>query len=112
MNRTPFSIRAIAFFLLFLFVIGAVPKIYFHSALVHHKDIAACGFTDKSAAHIDTDGFNCDIDQQVVSLPFLAGIESLNLIAGAPCYTDVSGMPVPEIFSCSIPAGTRGPPDA
>jgi hypothetical protein len=112
LNRNPTSIRATAIVLLLLFLVGAVPKMYFHAALVHHKDITECSYPDKSTAHIDSDGFNCDIDQQVVTFPFIASFESLKLEPLPIPYTDFSEIPVPVIFSIAIPAGSRGPPNA
>ena len=112
MNRTQSSIRLTAFVLLFLFLVGAVPKMYFHAALVHHKDVTECSYPDKSTAHIDNDGFNCDIDQQVISLPFIASFESLKLAEAPAAYIDFSEIPVPVIISLSILSGTRGPPNA
>jgi hypothetical protein len=112
LNRTHTSIRATAIVLLLLFLVGAVPKMYFHAALVHHKDITECSYPDKSTAHIDNDGFNCDIEQQVVTFPFIASFESLKLEPLPGVYTDFSEIPVPVLFSLSILTGTRGPPNA
>ena len=85
---------------------------YFHAALVHHTDITECSYPDKSTAHIDNDGFNCNIDQQVVTFPFTANFESSKLDPLPVVYIDFSETPVPEIFSFSILTGTRGPPNA
>jgi hypothetical protein len=105
-------IRATAFFLLLLFTISAVPKMYFHSAMVHHQDIAECSYADKSSAHIDKDGFNCDIDQQLISFPFLGSFVSLKLQPVTVAYPGFAQAPVPDLFSVSILSGSRGPPNA
>jgi hypothetical protein len=84
---------------------------YFHAAMVHHQDLPECSYPDKNAAHIDTDGFKCDIDQQVISFPFVVSIQSLNVEEPSAVYVLFSEAPVPVLLSASLLTGSRGPPN-
>jgi hypothetical protein len=84
---------------------------YFHAAMVHHQDLPECSYPDKTAAHFDTDGFKCDIDQQVISCPFLASFQALNLEPPTIPYIVFSEAPVPTSVSFSIVTDSRGPPN-
>jgi len=85
---------------------------YFHAAMVHHQDIGECRYKNKSLPHIDNDGFNCNIDQQVITFPFIASYESIKLEAFELIFVQLSESPVPVLLSVSILSESRGPPNA
>ena len=56
--------------LLLIFAFGMVPKIALHGLVAHHKD-SHCLNTDGNTDQLNTVGFHCDCDNQVVESPFL-----------------------------------------
>lgn len=85
---------------------------YFHAAMVHHRDIGECKYGDKSVPHIDTDGFNCNIEQQAITCPFFPGFESITLEPIIGSHIEYSEFPAPDLFSISFHSDSRGPPNS
>lgn len=84
--------KLVAIGLLLLFSMASIPRVYFHEAIVHHRDIGACQYPNKELAHIHQQGYSCPIDQLVVDAPFVQPFLSHVLtqpLPELPAYTDL-----------------------
>jgi len=61
-----------AFCLLVLFTISVTPKIYFHDVIANHKDVVSlCHHPQKVKACLHPKSFNCQLDDLVITAPYL-----------------------------------------
>jgi len=102
--------KVIAFLLLLLFTISSVPKMYFHAAMVHHRDMGSCNYPDKAVAHIHTDGYNCDVDQQAITIPFVADIEVIEVFPASSVHCPFPEQATPGLKTGTVISDGRGPP--
>ena len=72
----------IAAFLLLVFAFGTTPKKFLHDAITQHKH----SYKEQCVSHHHTNiaatGFNCQIDNLVVEIPFISSVEfSIDFVA-------------------------------
>jgi hypothetical protein len=102
-----------AFFFLLLFTLSITPKIYFHDVVADHKDvITTCVHPEKPKACLHQQGYNCELNDPVISSPYLSvAISTWSL---PEIYFAIS--PAPSVVSikqeCLIHKESRGPPQA
>ncbi|HJW16719.1 MAG TPA: hypothetical protein VJ499_06355 [Flavisolibacter sp.] len=71
MNKRTTIRKPVAILLLFVFMVSAMPKAFFHDLVAQHKDTISCthGPVKTNCMHIQ--GTNCHFDELVVTIPFL-----------------------------------------
>ncbi len=101
----------LAFCLLILFVFSTTPKIYFHDVIANHKDVnVSCIHPEKVKACIHQQGYNCHVEDLVVTTPYLILPAENTLLIH--CYYPGFN---PAYYSsptqdCFIHKESRGPP--
>ena len=108
------TIRAFfAFCLLAIFAISATPKIYFHDVIAKHKDVSsACQHPQKAKTCIHQQGYNCEVDDLVVTAPYLI-LPVISSLLIHSYYLDFNvGYFSSSAQDCLIHKESRGPPRA
>jgi hypothetical protein len=100
-------------FLLVLFIISSTPRIYFHDIIANHKDDNhSFEHFQKVKACFHQKGFNCQVNDLVVSTPYLSAPDAGSL----PIYSDHVDLVTIYYFSSAqdyfIYKESRGPPAA
>jgi len=105
------SIKKIAaFFLLLLFSISIVPKIYFHDVIANHTDAIICDHPQKSKACLHQQGYYCQVNDPVIYSPYLT------ITINSWCLPEIhfDALPATSFFSflqdCFLHKESRGPP--
>jgi hypothetical protein len=103
--------KIVASFLLLLFTISIVPKIYFHNLIADHKDFSTCDEVHKTPV-LHVQGYNCHFDDLVVSASYLFQKEEPGLLINI-----VFEQKQPAFSSACLPSFSqhkenRGPPSA
>lgn len=102
-----------AFCFLLLFAISITPKIYFHDVVADHKDVpATCTHSEKPKACLHQQGYNCELNDPVISSPYL----SVSILNWSLPEIDFTISPAASVVSfeqeCLIHKESRGPPQA
>jgi hypothetical protein len=80
LNEKP-TIQKIFFsLLLVVFTISFIPKAYFHEVLADHKDFVSCEHPGAKAACIHQQGFRCDVNDLVVTTPYVLSANGINFV--------------------------------
>jgi hypothetical protein len=113
LNKGKIIEKVVALCFVVLFSISITPKIYFHDVIANHKDNSvSCDHALKTKACIHQTGFNCQVDELVVSAPYLV----LPVITSLLVYSDHPHFCIVEISSfkqyCFKQNESRGPPSA
>ena len=59
-------------FLLIIFSLSVLPKIYFHDVIANHKDtVSVCDHPENLKACLHQSTYKCDVDDLVVKAPYL-----------------------------------------
>ena len=101
--------QLLAALLMLVFLFGVTPKKFLHDAITKHQHIYK---EDCSHQHINiaSTGFNCQIDNLVVELPFEISIVP-TFVFVEPCYISYSTTYSHQVGSASFfTALLRGPP--
>ena len=111
MNNGKTIQKIYSFFLLVVFALSVTPKIYFHDVIANHKDAAAsCDRPQQVKACIHQAGFNCHVDELVVTSAYLIieNIRSLLIASHFPEFNSTYQF----LLSCNclLNNESRGPP--
>jgi len=109
-NRT-FVQKFLAFFLLLIFILSFTPKIYFHDVIASHKDTSfSCAHTQNVKACFHQKGFNCQVDDLVVKVPYLLfyATHALWIQSQFPDFNAIHFLSFTQ--DCVIHKDSRGPP--
>jgi hypothetical protein len=107
------NIRQIgAAFLMLIFLLAATPKKLLHDAITEHQhtktEVQKCSHHH---INITATGFNCQLDNLVVEMPFIIAIEPV-FAFNEICYHRYSELPYNNIgFNKTFTAFLRGPPN-
>jgi hypothetical protein len=112
LRQKKFIQKLITSVLLVLFIASITPKNYFHDLIADHKDVSYCDHPAKTSTHLHQQGYNCNFDDLVVTVPYLLTAKQI-LFLPDQLYTELN---YPET-SFSLQAAThyketRGPPSA
>jgi hypothetical protein len=110
-NNKPSVQKIFAFFLLLIFTFSFTPKIYFHDAIANHKDtVFSCDHTKNVKDCIHQKGYNCQVDDLVVKIPYLIfhTANALWIQSQFPDFNTIYFLSFTQ--DCVIHKDSRGPP--
>jgi hypothetical protein len=103
--------KALAFFLLVVFLIGITPQVFFHDAFATHKDTTYhCNHFGKNSTHLHKDGFKCNFSGLVANSVYFLEFHAFSLEPLQTFKTFSNNYHSPHLKSICLTKENRGPP--
>jgi hypothetical protein len=94
--------------MLLIFSLSITPKLFLHDLVAHHKDLSYP--SHQHTDQINTAGFHCDRESQVVELPYISHVICIHLIVPGSFHTYQTRADHQVYFLPHFIVGLRGPP--
>jgi len=101
-----------SFCFLLLFTISITPKLYFHDAIANHRDVSSCNHPGKPKTCIHQQGYNCQVNDPIVSSPYLSVAISSCSLPEINFGAALAPFIISFLQDCFIHTESRGPPVA